>query len=496
MHTEGCVTLALKRGLIAEPPTSEELAALKTSMLRNLYLDLESSSAKFEAEPRRRRRRDRTATVARPSAPTVPAVDFPGVPLDATVAAMDDATKLELWTPQVATSSFSGGGSSHATPIASGSGVASYDRQTQSSGAWYARNMQANGANGANGEHSGNSYYQRAPLVDALAPQAYAQDKRQYDILSGAAMPSAPYQNFYPAPMQSRLVAPHPDSYTSTTASLSSNHAAHPASSQMQYPPNLPAGSEAPMSCYPRPLTPPAIKERRMMKMRKYVVDAGPPIPPRLACGPQQRGHGRPAPPELSWTVSVPGAAGPAQLDSPNHPKRKARRKHRTQPHGAHVASSSATAPAEEAEVWEASAEHYQVVAPLEAVNDTSSSPAETVDGMGVGNEDEQLSPVGTTPAYSTDDSPSSAEQSPQYPATPSDEEFGELLAAEPKEVAEAYFEIAGGMLEGRYVAFGQKFGAAGGFRFETAGNDEFQPDATWCNGEVPTEGPWSRFSQ
>ncbi|KAJ7172034.1 hypothetical protein C8R46DRAFT_1215900 [Mycena filopes] len=488
MDTVGCGTLALRRERIAERRTSEELTALKISVHGDRCLNLQSLSEAYEvAKPRRRR--DRAAPVARPSAPISSVVEFSGVPSNATVAVMHHATQLELHyalqrmvaamptqpqtslpLQQVSTSSFSGVGSSHETPIASGSGVASYNAQTLFSGAWPASDMQGTG------QYLGDHYYQQAsPELDALALQAsFAQAQWEYALQPGAARTGAPYQNFYPSPIQCLPVAPGPFPYPSTAASSSHNHATHPGSSQIesQAKPHVPFFMEVPPKLVGK------------YKPRGRAMNAcGSDIPPGPAYYPQA-----PVQIESSWDVLVPGVAGPTSLGTPSKPKRIRKKKPLTKLHEEGAASSSLTAPVEEAE---ASAERSQAVAPLELVNEASSA-AETFDAMHGENDQEQLSPVGTTPVYSTDDSGSSAEQSPQYPATPSDE-FGEMFAAGSKSEADACFEAFLRNIESAtYVPSGldAAFAASVGSQLGMEWNGGFQPDPTSWDGEVPIEDP------
>ncbi|KAJ7175641.1 hypothetical protein C8R46DRAFT_1214109 [Mycena filopes] len=263
-------------------------------------------------------------------------------------------------------------------------------------------------------------YYQQAsPELDALALQAsFAQAQLRIPIQPGAARTGAPYQN---SPIQCFPVAPRPYPYPSTAASSSHNHATHPGSSQIE----SQAKAHVPFIME----VPPKLGK---YKPRGRAMNAcGSDIPPGPAYYPQA-----PVQIESSWDVLVPGVAGPTSLGTPSKPKRNWKKKCLTKLHEEGAASSSLTAPVEEAE---ASAERSQAVAPLEPVNEASSA-AETFDAIHDGNDEEQLSPIGTTSAYSTYDSGSSAEQSPQYPATPSDE-FGEMLAAGSKSEADTYFD-------------------------------------------------------
>ncbi|KAJ7171989.1 hypothetical protein C8R46DRAFT_1257643 [Mycena filopes] len=478
MGTHVCGTLALRRGLITKLRTSEELAALKSSVSGDPCLDLQSSWEAYEAaDPRNRR--DDTAHVARFSAPISPVVEFSGVPSDATVAAIYRATERELHSAmqgivvamptqpqtslpllqQVSTSSFSGVGSSHETPIASGSGVASYNAQTQFSGAWPASDRQWTGE------------------FQALSAQA----EWGYTIQPGAAMTSAPSQNFHPSPIQYLPVMPRPHPYPSTAASSSHNHATHPRSSQIQHPSNRLARSQA--KPYDPPLEVPRALQGKYKPRRRVMNACGSDIPPGPAYYPQA-----PAQIESSWDVLVPGVAGPMSLGTPSKPKRSKKKKRLTKLHEEGAASSSLTAPVEEAE---ASAERSLAVAPLEPVNEASSA-AETFDAMHGENDQEQTSPVGTTPAFSTDDSGSSAEQSPQYPATPSDE-FGEMFAAGSKSEADTCFEAFARNIEnGTYdsSALDAALAASVGSQLGMGWDGGFQPDSTLWNGEVPTEDP------
>ncbi|KAJ7154271.1 hypothetical protein C8R46DRAFT_1227878 [Mycena filopes] len=491
-----CSTLALQRGLITKLRTSEELAALKSSVSGDPCLNLQSLSESYEAaDPRSKR--DRAAPVARPSAPISSVVEFSGVPSDATIAAIYHATPLELHLAmqgmvvamptqpqtslplqqQVSTSSFSGVGSSHETPIASGSGVASYNAQTQASGAWPASDRQWTG------EYSGEPYYPQAPPeLDALTLQAsFAQAEWGYTIQPGAAMTSAPYQNFHPSPIQYLPVMPRPHPYPSTAAPSSHNRATHPRSSQIQHPSNRLARSQA--KPYDPPLEIPAALQGKYKPRRRAMDACGSGILPGPAYYPQA-----PVQIEDSWDVLVPGVAGPTSLGTPRKPKRNRKEKQSTKLHEEGAASSSLIAPVEEAE---ASAERPQA-APLEPVNEASSSAAKTFDAMHGENDQEQLSPVGTTPVYSTDDSGSSEEQSPQYPATPSDE-FGEMFAAGSKSEADACFEAFLRNIESAtYVPSGldAAFAASVGSQLGMEWNGGFQPESTLWNGEVPREDP------